>query len=68
MEVKKGSVRAELMKVLDSLPNDLIWEDLQYHIYVRQKLERGIADIEAGRVFSHKEVKRHFQRLSKKWR
>ena len=37
-------------------------EDIQYHIYVRQKIEQGLADVEAGRVVSHAEVQ---QRLAK---
>ena len=45
-----------MIKMLKALPDDLTWEDLQYHIYVRQKLELAEEDIKAGRVFSQKEV------------
>lgn len=32
------------------------WDDLMYEIYVRQAVERGIADADAGRVLSHDEA------------
>jgi predicted transcriptional regulator len=54
----------QVRKLLDVLPEDGSLEDIQYHIYVRQQIDRGLSDIEAGRVVSHDEVVR---RLSK-WR
>jgi predicted transcriptional regulator len=60
METAKEQVR----KLLEVLPEDASLEDIQYHIYVRQQIDRGLSDIEAGRVVSHDEVVR---RLSK-WR
>lgn len=54
--------------MLDALPDELTWEDLQYHIYVRQKIEHGMQAVEAGRIFSQEEVEKHFEGLMKKWR
>ena len=54
--------------MLDALPDELTWGDLQYHIYVRQKIERGMRAIEAERTFSQEEVEKHFEGLMKKWR
>lgn len=59
--MSKSNVKAELIKMLEALPDDLTWEDLQYHIYVRQKIERAMEDIEAGRVLSQGEVERQVQ-------
>ncbi len=56
--------KAEVAAMLEALPESSTFEDIQYHIYVRQKIEQGLADSEAGRVVSHEEVKR---RLAK-WR
>ena len=47
---------------LESLPDEATFEEIQYHIYVRQKIEQGLADVEAGRVISHGDVQ---QRLAK---
>jgi predicted transcriptional regulator len=64
----KGNVKAEMITMLKALPDDLTWEDLQYHIYVRQKLERAEEDIKAGRVFSQKEVEKKIRAMMKKLR
>lgn len=60
MQTAKDQVR----ELLESLPEDASYEDIQYHIYVRQQVERGVADAEAGRVIPHEEV---MKRLNK-WR
>jgi hypothetical protein len=39
-------------------------DDLQYHRYVRDKIERGIADAEAGRVVPHEDVIAEIRRRS----
>jgi len=44
--------------MLRRLPEDLTLEDIQYHLYVRQMVEEGIRDVEAGRVIPHKEAVR----------
>lgn len=56
--MNKGSAKAEMMKMLEALPDDCSWEDIQYHIYVREKVERGIAAADAGDVVSQKEAER----------
>jgi predicted transcriptional regulator len=40
------------------LPDDATYEDAMRRLYVLHKVEQGIADVEAGRVISHEEVKR----------
>ena len=57
-----STAKEEVRKMLDSLPDEVSYEDIQYHIYVRQKVERGLKDVEEGRVFSQEEVER---RMSK---
>ena len=66
--MSRSNVNAEMIKMLDALPDELTWGDLQYHIYVRQKIERGMRAIEAERTFSQEEVEKHFEGLMKKWR
>ena len=36
------------------------WDDVMYKIYVRQKIEKGLADCENGRVLTTEQVKEHF--------
>ena len=51
-------------ELLDRLPDDCSLDDVLYHLYVIQSIERGKADIEAGRTMSHEDVVRE---LRKKW-
>ena len=48
--------------MLDRIPNESSFEDIQYHIYVREKIERGIQDIGEGRVLSQQEVESRMSR------
>ena len=50
--------------LLDRLPDDCSVEDVLYHLYVLQAVERGQAEVAAGRVISHEEVERVMRR---KW-
>jgi hypothetical protein len=52
--------RDEPMRLIESLPEDMTWEDLMYAIYVRQSIEAGIADSEAGRVKDVADVRSEF--------
>ena len=52
------NVRDEARRLVDHLPDDATWEDLQYEIYVRQSIDAGLADCEAGRLVSTEEVRR----------
>jgi predicted transcriptional regulator len=56
------TAKDQVQQILRLLPEDASLEDIQYHIYVRQKIQQGLDDSEAGRVVSHAEVQ---QRLAK---
>jgi predicted transcriptional regulator len=51
-----STVRDEVRKILDRLPDEASFEHVHYHIYVRQKLERGLKEMEEGRVLTQEEV------------
>jgi len=57
-----GTAKEEVRKMLDQIPDDASLEDIQYHIYVREKIEHGLKDIEEGHVLSQEEVEK---RMSK---
>jgi len=50
------SAKVEVSKLIDTLPDDCSLDDIQYHLYVLQKVERGLKDGEAGRTFTQEEV------------
>jgi predicted transcriptional regulator len=45
-------------QLLDQLPEQVSWDDIHYELYVKQKIEEGMADIDAGRVFPHDRIKK----------
>ncbi|MDE2666463.1 MAG: hypothetical protein OXI69_09945 [Acidobacteriota bacterium] len=57
-------VKRSVQALLDRLPDDCSLDDVQYHLYVLQSIERGQADAKGGRTISHQEVVRE---LRKKW-
>jgi predicted transcriptional regulator len=42
--------------LLDALPDDATWEDLQYSIHVRERIERGRREAAQGNLISQEEV------------
>lgn len=57
-----ATAKEEVKKILEQLPDEASLEDIQYHIYVRQKIARGLDDIEAGRVLSQEDVEERMSR------
>ncbi len=57
-----GTAKDEVRKMLARIPDESSFEDIQYHIYVREKIEHGLEDIRESRVLSQEEVER---RMSK---
>lgn len=50
--------------LLDKLPDDCTLEDVLYHLYVLQAIDRGLEDAEAGRTIPHEDVAEEMRR---KW-
>ena len=57
-----NTAKEQVRKMLDQLPDDASFEDIQYHIYVREKIEHSLKDIQEGRVLTQEEVE---ERMSK---
>ena len=47
-------------RLVRELPETASWDDLMYQIYVRQKIDAGLADLAAGRKHSHTSVRKEF--------
>ena len=41
---------------MDRLPDAASWDDLAYEVYVRQTIEAGLAEADAGRLVEHEEA------------
>ena len=57
-----SSVKKEVLDLVKALPESCTLEDVQYQLYVRQKVRRSMQAAAAGRVLTHEQVKK---RLSK---
>ena len=47
-------------ELVDKLPATATWDDLMHEIYVRETIERGLADSKAGRTKDVGEVRKKF--------
>jgi hypothetical protein len=58
-----GSAKEEVRRILELIPDNASFEDIQYHIYVREKIQRGLDDVKNAKLLSQDGVE---QRL-RKW-
>ncbi|MFM2061814.1 MAG: hypothetical protein RLZZ507_1484 [Cyanobacteriota bacterium] len=54
------NIKQEAQRLIQQLPENSTWDDLMYQIYVRQAIEAGLADSEAGKVKTVEEVREKF--------
>jgi hypothetical protein len=59
-----SNVKEMVSSLLNELPDDITFEDLMYHLYVKHKIIRGKEQIKAVQVYSQEEV----EELAKTWR
>jgi hypothetical protein len=57
-----STAKEEVKTLLDKLPDDCSLEDVQYHLYVVEKIHRGIERAEEEGVLSQDEVERKFNK------
>jgi len=53
-----SAIKAEAIRLIESLPEHCSLEDIQYHLYIVQKICRGQADVDAGRSVPQEEAER----------
>ncbi len=57
-------VKEEIIKLIQELPDDATLEDIQYHLFVKQKLLRAEEQIKEGKTIPHEQV---MEKARKKW-
>ena len=58
------SIKAQLLEVVSSLPDDCTMDDFRYRLYVRQCIDEGVQAIDDGRVYTQEEMRE----MVKSWR
>lgn len=48
----------EIAELLRELPEDVSLEDIQHHLYVRQRIARGELEADAGQSISNDEMRK----------
>lgn len=52
--------KEEAHRLIDRMPHSATWDDLMHEIYVRQAIQRGLADSNAGRTRDVREVRAQY--------
>ena len=55
-----NTAKEEVRSLLSKLPEDCTLEDVQYHLYVVEKIQRGISRTGGEGTISQEEVERKF--------
>jgi len=58
-------VKEAIIQLIEKLPDDCTVEDILYELYLKQKVDQGLQDIQEGRIVEHEEVKQRMSRWSR---
>ena len=56
------TAKDEVREILDQVPDDATLEEIQYRIYVRQTIDRGLEDVKNGKTVSQQEMESRMAR------
>jgi len=59
-----NSIKEEVIQLIKDLPDEVTLEDIQYHLFVKQKLLRAEEQIKEGKTIPHEKV---MEKARKKW-
>ena len=57
-------IKEDIIKLIQELPDYATLEDIQYHLFVKQKLLRAEEQIKGGKITPHNEA---MEKDKKKW-
>ena len=57
-----NTAKEEVRTLLDKLPDECALEDIQYHLYVVEKIQRGIARGDVEGLLSQEDVEKKFSK------
>ena len=56
---------SEVKELLNRLPEESSYEDIQYHLYVITKIQQGLGRADSEGAVPHEEVEKQFERWLK---
>lgn len=57
---QKNDIKSKAREAIESLPDDVSWDDVMHRLYVRQKIESGLKDVVEGNTVTITEVRKRF--------
>ncbi|HWX43232.1 MAG TPA: hypothetical protein VN345_18945 [Blastocatellia bacterium] len=58
--MERSNLKEEARRLVDQMSEDSTWDDLMHMIYMRQSIEKALADSEAGRTTAVEDVRKQF--------
>jgi len=56
--LKTPSIKQGVLRLIQQLPDDCTLEDIEYHLYVRSKVDRALATLEDGKKITQEDAER----------
>ena len=56
-----NTVKEEVTTLLGNLPNNCTYEDLQYHLYILEKIHKGLEEGQKEQTVSQKEIEARYE-------
>jgi predicted transcriptional regulator len=57
-----ANAKDTVLDLVKGLPEDATLEDIQYHLFVLQRVGRGLKQVEEGRMLSEAEMEERFSK------
>lgn len=57
-----GTAKEDVLSLLKNLPDECTLEDVQYHLYVVEKIQSGIARADTEGTLNQEDVERNFRK------
>lgn len=57
-QVMTTTAKENIRQLLDEMPDDASYRDIEYRIYLRRKVDQGLEDARQGRVLGQEEVEK----------
>ena len=55
-----ASIKRQVLKLIEQLPENATWDEIMNAIFVRRKIAESMAAADEGKVVPHKKVKARF--------
>jgi predicted transcriptional regulator len=58
-------IKDQIISFIKSILDDVTLEDIMYHLYVREKIFRGLKDADEGKIVSNENAKKAIEKWFK---